>query len=358
MVTTYSSTMEITPSISSSTTTPKQEDNSAAIFGYALIFILSLIGNTLVILASWKRRYFCPNSNTVIINIAISDLIITASIPFYAYNSLTRSFPFGLFACKIVYASRNFAIYYASYLLVIISIIRYVTLFHVEMIPLKKKMVNTGMLMAGIAAFAMTFPQLILFTTTAPTTPNEQINCGEIWPANSIVSRRAYGAVVFIVFFALPLMIISVLYLTISTHMCSLKYDTRSNTPIESEEQVNAPPTYAIRAVVSMLLVCFTFFLCYLPPYLVVLLLDFKVISDSDPTVSAFLNFTSWIGYVHSFVNSIIYGLLDRDLRHELRVMFKHRCYQIFKCCSRRHCWGSKQRRVIAVAPVENYQLR
>lgn len=328
-------------------------DHTPAIVGYTIIFILSLVGNTLVIAASWKRRYFCPNSNTVIINIAISDLIITASIPFYAYNSITRSFPFGLFACKVVYTSRNFAIYYASYLLVIISIIRYVTLFHVEMIPLKKKIVNTGMLIAGISAFAMTFPQLILFNTTTPTIPNGLVNCDEIWPPNSIVSRQVYGSVVFIVFFALPLFITSILYLTISTQMCGL---TESGTI--DNEQANSPPFYAIRAVISMLLVCIAFFLCYLPPYLIILLLDFNVISIADPIVITILNLTSWVGYAHSFINSIIYGLLDRELRQELRVMLTHWYYRFFKCCGRCCCWRFRRPRVAAITPAQDHELR
>lgn len=70
---------------------------------YAVIFLLAVIGNSLVILTLVQNKRMRTITNVFLLNLAISDLFLgVLCMPFTLVGTLKRDFVFGEFMCKIL----------------------------------------------------------------------------------------------------------------------------------------------------------------------------------------------------------------------------------------------------------------
>lgn len=70
---------------------------------YIVIFLLSVIGNSLVILTLVQSRRMRTVTNLFLLNLAVSDLFLGVfCMPFTLVGSLLRNFIFGEFMCKLL----------------------------------------------------------------------------------------------------------------------------------------------------------------------------------------------------------------------------------------------------------------
>ncbi|XP_019203445.1 C-C chemokine receptor type 4 isoform X3 [Oreochromis niloticus] len=68
---------------------------------FSIVVILSIFGNILVLVVLVKFENLKSLTNTFILNLAVSDLFFTASLPFWAYYNM-HGWTLGEHACKIV----------------------------------------------------------------------------------------------------------------------------------------------------------------------------------------------------------------------------------------------------------------
>lgn len=92
---------------------------------FSLVVILSLVGNTLVIVILAKYENLRSLTNTFILNLAISDLLFTAGLPFWAYHHI-YGWTLGDPACKIVIFTFYVGYYSSGILLILMAAHRYV----------------------------------------------------------------------------------------------------------------------------------------------------------------------------------------------------------------------------------------
>ncbi|XP_042353932.1 chemokine XC receptor 1-like [Plectropomus leopardus] len=106
---------------------------------FSIVVILSLFGNILVIVILAKYENIKSLSNAFILNLAISDLLFTTGLPFWAYYHV-YGWTLGEAACKIV----NFVFYVGFYssgiLLILMTAHRYVAVMN----PLSDIVSTTG----------------------------------------------------------------------------------------------------------------------------------------------------------------------------------------------------------------------
>ncbi|XP_042283443.1 chemokine XC receptor 1-like isoform X2 [Thunnus maccoyii] len=69
---------------------------------FSIVVILSLVGNILVIVILAKYENLKSLNNAFILNLAVSDLIFTAGLPFWVYYYMMNEWTLGEPACKIV----------------------------------------------------------------------------------------------------------------------------------------------------------------------------------------------------------------------------------------------------------------
>ncbi|KAG7262200.1 hypothetical protein CRUP_036179 [Coryphaenoides rupestris] len=82
---------------------PKDINKSVRIVLYSLIFLLSLLGNSLIITVLVRNRRMRTVTNLFLLSLAASDLMVAlVCIPFTLIPNLMRDFIFGAGMCKLV----------------------------------------------------------------------------------------------------------------------------------------------------------------------------------------------------------------------------------------------------------------
>ena len=92
-----------------------------------------ILGNVMVITVIWRNTRLHTVQNTLLINLAITDLIVLFLCPaFIAYVTSTGWRPdiLGEWGCKLIYYILHVSVYVSIYILVINATIRYFAIIH------------------------------------------------------------------------------------------------------------------------------------------------------------------------------------------------------------------------------------
>ncbi|KAM9845007.1 chemokine XC receptor 1-like [Aulostomus maculatus] len=92
---------------------------------FSIVVILSLLGNVLVIVILVKYENLKSLTSALILNLALSDLLFTAGLPFWAYYHM-YGWTLGEPTCKLVGFVFNIGFYSSGFLLILMTIHRYV----------------------------------------------------------------------------------------------------------------------------------------------------------------------------------------------------------------------------------------
>ncbi|KAL7859254.1 hypothetical protein SRHO_G00144010 [Serrasalmus rhombeus] len=95
-----------------------------------IVVLLSLIGNVLVLVMFGLFENLKSLTNIFILNLALSDLIFTLGLPFWAYLHFMWSWTFGDFMCKSVNFIFSAGFHSSIVFLMLMSIERYVAVVH------------------------------------------------------------------------------------------------------------------------------------------------------------------------------------------------------------------------------------
>lgn len=128
-------TMNISASSASSASSPADDEHIGKpiyytrLSCYVIIFIVGVIGNTLVCLVVCRQRKMKNVTNYFIFNLAVSDLsVLLICIPFDFGEIVTETFPYGAFMCRLIYPLQTLATTASVGTLVAISLNRWVLL--------------------------------------------------------------------------------------------------------------------------------------------------------------------------------------------------------------------------------------
>ncbi|NXV89837.1 chemokine XC receptor 1 [Calonectris borealis] len=93
---------------------------------YTLAFLLSLLGNTLVLWILFKYENLTSLTNVFIMNLCVSDLVFSCMLPFWAVDQ-SFGWIFGEFLCKAVNAVFSIGYYSGVFFLTLMTILRYLS---------------------------------------------------------------------------------------------------------------------------------------------------------------------------------------------------------------------------------------
>ncbi|XP_062539350.1 uncharacterized protein LOC134207625 isoform X2 [Armigeres subalbatus] len=100
--------------------------NTVIILLYAVIFLLSVVGNSLVILTLAQNKRMRTVTNVYLLNLAISDLLLGVfCMPFTLVGQVLRKFIFGRIMCKVIPYFQAVSVSVAVWTLVAISLERF-----------------------------------------------------------------------------------------------------------------------------------------------------------------------------------------------------------------------------------------
>uniref|UniRef100_A0A673LIX0 Gastrin/cholecystokinin type B receptor n=1 Tax=Sinocyclocheilus rhinocerous TaxID=307959 RepID=A0A673LIX0_9TELE len=109
-----------------STSEPKDMNQSVRIVLYVLIFLLSFIGNSLIITVLVRNRRMRTVTNLFLLSLAVSDLMLCLfCMPFTLIPNLMKDFIFGTGMCKVATYFMGISVSVSTFNLVAISLERY-----------------------------------------------------------------------------------------------------------------------------------------------------------------------------------------------------------------------------------------
>ncbi|KAI5943646.1 C-X-C chemokine receptor type 2 [Manis javanica] len=278
---------------------------------YSLVFLLSLLGNSLVMLVVLYSRVSRSVTDVYLLNLAIADLLFALTLPIWA-ASKAKGWTFGTLLCKVVSLLKEINFYSSILLLACISIDRYLAIVHAtRTLTQKRHWVKFICLGIWVLSLILSLPILLFRKAIYP--PYSSPVCYEDMGANTTKWRMVMRVLPQTFGFLLPLLVMLFCYgLTLRTLF----------------EAHMGQKHRAMRVIFAVVLV---FLLCWLPYNLVLVadtLMRIRVIKETCERrndIGRALDATEILGFFHSCLNPLIYAFIGQKFRHGLlKIMAIH----------------------------------
>ncbi|XP_023126904.1 galanin receptor type 1-like isoform X1 [Amphiprion ocellaris] len=281
---------------------------SLLIFG--LIFLLGVLGNTLVITVLARSKAAQPRSTTniFILNLSVADLsYLLFCVPFQSTIYMLPTWVFGAFICKFTHYFFTVSMLVSIFTLSAMSVDRYVAIVHAR----KSSSIRVG----RHAVLGVVLIWLLSLVMAAPVAHYQSIVerednstfCWEVWPDQQ---RKVYVMCTFVFGYLLPLALISVCYAKVLNHLHKKLKNISKKSELSKKKTAQ-----------TVLAVVVVFCLSWLPHHIVHLWVEF----GSFPLNQASFVFrvvAHCLAYSNSSVNPIIYAFLSENFRNSYRQVF------------------------------------
>ena len=287
---------------------------------YFIILFGSLIGNVLVICVVILNRQMRTVTNYLIANMAVADLLLTAfNMPVTIRVIVTRSMDWssGVFAdilCKILPFVQSLSVASSVLSLTAIAIERFLAI----MYPLRRyitfRISYVMIAIVWIVGIGVNSPilyamKIIIYGV------DQRSYCVEIWtPAFTEEASKDFTIVIFVIFYVVPLLTMSVLY-TFVIHKLWVRKLPGNQT---AQNQLHADKSK--KKVLKMLLaVVILFALCWLPVYVIqfISFFDRKNFPCGPPATLLFMGY--FLGHANSAINPATYVIFNSNFRKGFR---------------------------------------
>ena len=274
---------------------------------YAIIFVASAVGNSLVCTVILRRKKMKTVTNYFILNLAIADLTLNLiCIPFdIPVQEMNNKWPYGALLCRVIYPLQTLALFASIYTLTAVSLSRYWAINH----PLRQQLTikNAKWIICGIwiASLTSVTPYMSVLKKN-----DETGWCDEDWPSKS--ARKTYTAFLFAFQYLLPLTVIAGAYISIGSE---LSRRTRNGDGYLRDLQADEE-----KKVVRMLkAVTLMFAVCVLPNNVMWLWLDFGNAEEQYDKFWDLVAFCNIITFANSAANPICYMILNESYRNAFK---------------------------------------
>ncbi|XP_072366059.1 chemokine XC receptor 1-like isoform X1 [Scyliorhinus torazame] len=286
---------------------------------YSLAFIVSLVGNALVLWVLVRYEKLRSVTDIFILNLVTSDLLFAFSLPFWAVDH-TSGWIFGKAMCKVITAIFFIGYYSGIMLLTLMTVDRYFAVVHPLYAVRTRKAHYAGVasLVAWGISISVTIPEVIFsdvhYEKESVCTTDYSTKGGRIWQLLGCYQQ-------IFLFFLIPFAVIVFCYCRILSTVIRCK----------------ARKKYKTVKVIFCIVVAF--FVCWAPYNIVIFLF-----SLTELQVPAFitcemenrLNYAFYISrnlaYCHCCLNPFFYAFVGTKFRAHL-IMLLGKCFPCVKSC-------------------------
>ncbi|XP_041096706.1 chemokine XC receptor 1-like [Polyodon spathula] len=285
---------------------------------YCLVFILSVFGNGLVLCVVLKYEDKKKVINIFIVNLAISDLALTFSLPFWAvYHSY--NWIFGDFMCKLLSGMYFIGFYSCMMFLMVMTIHRYLTVVHGVSTTRTRRTWYAWLASATVWVISIS-ASIREMVFSAAQEDNQGILCED--KSNGKISDLVGYCIHIFFFFLLPFLIIMYCYCRIIMTVVACRTKTKYN---------------VIKFIFSIVV---TFFVCWAPYNIILFLRSLHELGvaqlmgcDLEKKMNYSLYICRNIAYFHCCLNPLFH-LFVQKLRRNLSTLI---CNTPIKGTVRKH---------------------
>jgi hypothetical protein len=305
-------------------------ERDGKIAGYSLILLISLLGNSLVILVVYKNKNMRKTINFFIVNMAASDLIIPLlvmplQISRAVYGHWTVSGLAGEILCKIVFFLSEIPGLVSVLSLICMAIDRFVGV----VFPLRAGYISSRVRVTMIIitwVISLSFSCTSFYAMQVIVGRDGNLYCIMRWHDDiekHTAIHRAYFTVMSVVFFITPLILLVLLYSIILITLGKRKFP-RVN---QSQEAKKRNRRVSRSATVIAFTIVMVFWICWCPYNTITFLWAFKW-DWKFPKFCGFstiFNISQFLTWSNAAVNPCIYFVLIENYRKGLRTVLPRR---------------------------------
>lgn len=279
---------------------------------YAIIFLTSSIGNTMVISAVFRNKNMHSVTNFFIANLAISDVLMALfAVTLSPLYTFLGRWVFGEALCHLLPFIQAISVYISTLTLMAIAIERYYVIVH----PFKPRMKISScyicLVCMWLLAAALTTPYGLYMRVIKY---GDMHYCEEHWPQHI---KHFFTITTAIIQFIIPFTAMTFCYVVVFIRLSSRAKSRLCNTKCSQKEEADRDRKKKVnRMLISMVLI---FACCWLPLTLLNLLNDFipHVLPDDYCHV---IFMTSHVVAMSSICyNPFLYAWLNENFRREFR---------------------------------------
>ncbi|XP_026527792.1 galanin receptor type 1-like [Notechis scutatus] len=286
---------------------------------FGLIFLLGMVGNTLVLVVLGRLppggRPSRSATNIFILNLSIADFsFLLFCVPFQATIYSLPEWVFGAFLCKWVHYLVMATMLVSIFTLVAMSVDRYIAVVHAKRSLCIRSKRNATLGVAVIwflsLLFAIPVAEHQELLNGHQQAPNSSF-CWELWPGNP-GAKQMYKVTIFVVGYLLPLVLITCCYTKVLYHL----HKKVKNISRKSDRSKR-------KTAQTVLLVVAVFLISWLPHHIITMWAEFGQFPLNNASF-IFRIISHCLAYGNSCINPIIYAFLSEN--------FRNACRQVFTC--------------------------
>ncbi|KAM3850525.1 C-C chemokine receptor type 4-like [Diretmus argenteus] len=305
-------------------------------------FLLSYLGNGLVLFIIYKFEKLNTVTNIFLLNLVISNLLFASSLPFWAtYHS--SQWIFGIALCKAV-SSAYFIGFYSSILfLTLMTFDRYLAVVHaVAAVKSRKK---SYAIIASVVVWCISVVASVKELVLQNVFEHAEygLMCEETGFSDSTMQswRLVSYYQQFLIFFLLPLFMVMYCYISITVRILSTRMKEKC------------------RAIKLIFIIIFTFFACWTPYNVVILLrairINRKQESCSETEMLDYaLYVTRNVAYLYCCISPVFYTFVGKKFQSH----FKRLLAKKIPCLKRHISLSSQSNRTTSDHPTLHGTIR
>nr|XP_004654056.2 bombesin receptor subtype-3 [Jaculus jaculus] len=295
---------------------------------YAVIISVGILGNAILIKVFFKTKSMQTVPNIFITSLAFGDLLLLLTcVPVDATHYLAEGWLFGKIGCKVLSFIRLTSVGVSVFTLTILSADRY----RAVVKPLERQPSNailkTCMKAGCIWVMSMIFalPEAIFSNVYTFRDPKKNVtfeSCTS-YPVSEKILQEVHSLLCFLVFYIIPLSIISVYYFLIAKTL----YRSTLNIPTEEQSHARKQIDSRKRIAKTVLVLVALFALCWLPNHLLYLYHSFSYQTYVEPSAIHLIVtiFSRVLAFSNSCVNPFALYWLSKNFQEHFKA-------QLF-CC-------------------------
>ncbi|XP_023133358.1 C-C chemokine receptor type 4 [Amphiprion ocellaris] len=273
---------------------------------YYVLFCLGLLGNSTVLWVLLRHIKVKTMTDVCLLNLALSDLLLTVSLPLWAYSSQN------LVSCKLITGVYQLGFYSGTLFVTLMSVDRYLAIVH-AVAAIQARTLRYGItasVITWVISVIMATPQVIFATLDID---EDGTPCHPIYPEDSKdfwKMRRNFSENTVGLFVCLPIIVFCYVKILVVLSKCR-----------------NSKKNRAVKLIFTIVCV---FVVCWVPYNVLVFLQSLeqlRVLNNCHVSnaIDSAMSFAEIIALSHCCINPVVYAFVGEKFRKSLaRVLSKY----------------------------------